>query len=177
MTKSAPSATPKAVTARIVMRDHQQPASTARKLHELSLLLCAGACSVGSMQRARRNRGFLTLWLLALIACGISSRAPGTPGFVVLYVGDVLWGSLFFVLGAWLRPAATPLRVWLVMTALAELIEFSQLYQAPWAQMLRDTRLGGLLLGHAFLWSDVGCVVLGSSVAALADALCSARGQ
>ncbi len=99
------------------------------------------------------------------------------PGLVVLYAGDVLWGSMFFVLGAWLRPGAAPLRVWLAMTAVVEAIEFSQLYQAPWARALRDTRLGGLLLGHVFLWSDVGCVVLGTSVAALVDALCFARDQ
>ena len=128
------------------------------------------------MQRAR-NRLFLTLWLLVLSACGLASRMPGMPGLVVLYVGDVLWGSMFFVLGTWLRPRATPLRVWFVTTAVVELIEFSQLYQAPWARALRATSVGGLLLGHAFLWSDVGCVVLGTSVAALADALCLSRDQ
>ena len=93
------------------------------------------------------------------------------PALIVLYAGDVLWGTLFFVLGAWLRPAATARRLWAEMTAVVELIEVSQLYQAPWARALRATRLGGLLLGHQFSWSDVVCVATGTGVAALADAL------
>ena len=129
------------------------------------------------MPRTPRDRRVLTLWLFALIACGLASRSSGMPPVVVLYAGDVLWGCLFYVLGSWLTPATPPVRVWLAMSVVVELIEFSQLYQAPWARTLRATRLGGLLLGHAFLWSDVGCVVLGTSVAALADALCSARDQ
>jgi len=90
------------------------------------------------------------------------------PGFVVLYAGDVLWGAMFFVLGAALWPRATVLRVWSLTTLLTELIELSQLYQASWAQAVRATRVGGLLLGHVFLWSDVVCVALGTSGAALA---------
>jgi hypothetical protein len=92
------------------------------------------------------------------------------PDFCVLYVGDVLWGAMFFVLVGCVRPAATTRRLWLLATAVTELIELSQLYQAPWAQALRATRVGGLLLGHSFLWSDLLCVALGTSAAALADA-------
>ena len=99
------------------------------------------------------------------------------PAIIVLYFGDVLWGSLFLVLGAWLRPAATPFGLLLAATAVVELIELSQVYQAPWAQALRATRLGGLLLGHVFSWSDVACVATGTSGAALVDALFRAESQ
>jgi hypothetical protein len=51
-----------------------------------------------------------------------------------------------------------------------ELIELSQLYRAAWAEELRSTRLGGLLLGHVFSWSDVLCVALGAGLLALLDA-------
>lgn len=33
-------------------------------------------------------------------------------------------------------------------------IEFSQLYHAEWIDQIRDTSLGGLVLGYGFLWSD-----------------------
>jgi hypothetical protein len=66
-------------------------------------------------------------------------------------------------------PSAAPLRLWIVATATTELIELSQLYQAPWAQALRATRLGGLLLGHEFLGSDTVCVAHGATAAALLD--------
>jgi Protein of unknown function (DUF2809) len=114
-----------------------------------------------------RKRLLLTLWLLVVVAAGLGSRSPGMPAFVLLYLGDVLWGVLFFLLGAWCWPEATLLRVWGTSTLVTELIEVSQLYQAPWAQAVRATRLGGLLLGHAFLWSDVVCVATGTSLAAL----------
>lgn len=34
-------------------------------------------------------------------------------------------------------------------------IEFSQLYHAEWIDQIRDTSLGGLVLGYGFLWSDI----------------------
>lgn len=88
----------------------------------------------------------------------------------MLYVGDVLWGALFFGLAAFARPSAATLRLWVAATVTTEVIELSQLYQAPWAQAVRATRVGGLLLGHEFLWSDVVCVAVGTTAAALLDA-------
>ena len=46
-------------------------------------------------------------------------------------------------------------------------IEISQLYQAPWIDATRATRLGGLVLGHGFLWSDMVCYSVGIGVGAL----------
>jgi hypothetical protein len=117
-----------------------------------------------------RHRSLLAVWLVVLVALGLGSRRPGMPEFCVLYVGDVLWGALFFVLAALVWPSARTVRLWVASTAVTELIELSQLYQAPWAQGLRATRLGGLLLGHAFSWSDVVCVALGAALAAGVDA-------
>jgi hypothetical protein len=89
---------------------------------------------------------------------------------VVAYAGDVLWGALFFLLYAVVWPNERALRLALWAIGTTELIELSELYQGPWALQLRATRLGGLLLGHAFSWSDVTCVFLGGSLAALLDA-------
>jgi hypothetical protein len=97
----------------------------------------------------------------------LGSRSRYLPEFCTLYVGDVLWGALFLTLAAWLSPRAATLRLWVYATAAVEVIELSQLYQAPWLQDVRATALGGLLLGHTFLWSDVLCVALGTSAAAL----------
>ncbi|WP_373330910.1 ribosomal maturation YjgA family protein [Salmonirosea aquatica] len=41
-------------------------------------------------------------------------------------------------------------------------IELSQLYQADWINTLRSTRLGGLVLGFGFLWSDLVCYFVGT---------------
>lgn len=51
--------------------------------------------------------------------------------------------------------------------------ELSQLYHAPWIDGLRATRLGGLVLGFGFLWSDLiahAAGVLGAAVLARAVA-------
>jgi hypothetical protein len=95
--------------------------------------------------------------------------------FVIAYVGDILWGSLFFALAAFARPTATTRDLWLASTTAAELIELSQLYQAPWAEVVRSTRVGGLLLGHGFAWSDTVCIVVGTTAAALLEYLGSRR--
>jgi hypothetical protein len=108
-----------------------------------------------------------------VISLGLGSRRFDAPEFVELYVGDVLWGVLFFLVYALIWPSASSQRLgaWAIVTT--ELVEFSQLYQGEWALRLRATRLGGLLLGHFFLWSDVVCVFLGGALAAGLDALVS----
>jgi len=40
-------------------------------------------------------------------------------------------------------------------------VEFSQLYQADWINSLRQTTLGGLVLGFGFKWSDLVAYTLG----------------
>lgn len=119
------------------------------------------------MRSGPRSRTRLATQVAAWVVLGLASRWPHLPEFCILYVGDVLWGALFLTLAAWLAPAATTPRLWASATAAVEVIELSQLYQAPWAQEIRATALGGLLLGHSFSWSDVLCVALGTSAAAL----------
>ena len=43
-------------------------------------------------------------------------------------------------------------------------IELSQLYHAPWIDSIRQTTLGGLILGFGFLWSDLACYAAGVGV-------------
>jgi len=97
------------------------------------------------------------------------------PSFCLLYVGDVLWGAMFFVLYGCFWPAAPAWRVWSWAAATTVLIEVSQLWKAPWLAALRATTAGKLLLGDTFLWSDVVCVSLGATVAALVDEACRNR--
>ena len=40
-------------------------------------------------------------------------------------------------------------------------IETSQLYHAPWIDGIRQTTLGGLVLGFGFLWTDLICYTVG----------------
>lgn len=109
------------------------------------------------------------------ITLGLGSRRPGAPALVQAYAGDVLWGVLFFLLYAsiWPKRATVVLGAYALVTT--ELIELSELYQAPWIVTLRASKLGGLLLGHVFSWSDVVCVFVGTGISAALDAYVRSR--
>jgi glycopeptide antibiotics resistance protein len=53
--------------------------------------------------------------------------------------------------------------LWIALAALlfSYGIEISQLYHAAWIDALRASRLGGLVLGYGFLWSDLICNTTG----------------
>lgn len=118
--------------------------------------------------RRRFSGRFTTASLLAItVALGLGSRRPWVPSFVKLYLGDVLWAVMFFQLFRLAFPRWSTGRTWLVTLFTTEAIEFAQLLQAPWLVGIRETRVGGLLLGHEFLVSDVICLAVGSCAAAL----------
>ncbi len=43
-------------------------------------------------------------------------------------------------------------------------IEVSQLYHASWIDTVRGTRVGGLVLGYGFLWSDLARYAAGVGI-------------
>ena len=90
-----------------------------------------------------------------------SRRFFGEIWFVKAYAGDVLWALMVFF------GLASIVNQWSIKAiALATLlfsfsIEFSQLYHVPWIDNLRATRLGALVLGFSFVWSDLLCYSIG----------------
>lgn len=127
------------------------------------------------MPRRSRLRGLI--YCACVILAGLGSRTSMMSDFVIAYVGDVLWGVMFYLLFACAFPAARVLRLWLLATAATELIELSELYRAPSILELRATRLGGLMLGHQFAWSDVLCVAIGTTTACVLDWVQLRRGS
>ncbi len=113
----------------------------------------------------RRRRHPLVQIILIALACllGIGSRryAHALPGFIATYAGDTLWAlAAFFGFGVLLPKTSTQTIAILAMT-FSVAIEFSQLYHAPWIDSIRQTTLGGLILGFGFLWSDLICYAVG----------------
>ncbi|MFO0014337.1 MAG: DUF2809 domain-containing protein [Planctomycetota bacterium] len=53
--------------------------------------------------------------------------------------------------------------------ALAFSVECSQLYHAPWIDEIRQTTLGGLVLGFGFLWTDLVCYAFGIAIGSLPE--------
>jgi len=111
------------------------------------------------------------------IALGLASRRFGAslPDVVRLYAGDALWAATVYFLAATLWPRARISSLATGALAFAFAIEASQLYHAPWIDGVRSTRLGALVLGQGFLWSDLACYTAGVIAAALVDRAISSR--
>ena len=116
-----------------------------------------------------RPRVLYALLLPAVIGLGLGVRRfPGLlPPFVAAYAGDTLWALLVFLVVAVLAPSWTTGRVATAAALFCVAIELSQLYQAPWIDAVRHTRLGGLILGYGFLWSDLLCYGAGILIGVL----------
>ena len=87
---------------------------------------------------------------------------------VVEYGGDTIWAGMFLF---FLRIFFYKIKLWklaLINYALGVADEVSQLYKADWIESIRHTTLGGLMLGHTFLWSDIICYGVGTLMAFVA---------
>jgi hypothetical protein len=122
----------------------------------------------------RRRRPILSLILIAMtVFLGIGSRrfSSQLPGFVAAYAGDTLWALAAFLGIGLLLPRAPTACVALLAMAFSVMIELSQLYHAPWIDSIRQTTLGGLVLGYAFLWSDIACYAVGIGLGVLGEGI------
>ena len=96
---------------------------------------------------------------LTLIPIGLVTRQYGNE-WMKLYAGDVLWAAMIYW-GFKFLFAQEPKKIAFYALIFCFLIEFSQLYHAPWIDQIRSNRLGGLVLGFGFLWSDLVCYLVG----------------
>ncbi len=120
----------------------------------------------------QRRDPLVQIILIALVCLlGIGSRryAHVLPRFIAAFAGDTLWALAEFLgLGLVLPRASTRTIAFLAM-AVSVAVELSQLYHAPWIDSIRQTTLGGLILGFGFLWSDLACYLVGVGLGAVID--------
>lgn len=119
----------------------------------------------------RRSRARYLVLAVAVIGLGLASRRfrGVLPAFVGEYAGDVLWAAMVFLLAAAVWPGASTRRVATGAAAFSLAVELGQLYHAPWIEGVRHTRLGGLVLGFGFLWSDLVCYAVGVTLSVALD--------
>jgi len=113
-----------------------------------------------------RNRIVYLLSVATVILLGLSSRkyAGYLPEYINTYLGDALWAVMIYLFTAVLLHDRKPLQIALVGLLVCYLIEISQLYHAPWIDAVRNNRLGGLVLGFGFLWTDIIAYTMGIGV-------------
>lgn len=113
-----------------------------------------------------KKRLIFTFYALITIGAGLLSRTSLLPqhSFLGLYSGDTLY-SLFVTLGfCILFPGRPVIRIFCYSIFFSFAIELLQLYHAPWIDTLRSYRIGGLILGFGFKWSDLLCYICGAMV-------------
>jgi hypothetical protein len=116
------------------------------------------------MMAIRRRTPLIQIALITLVCVlGIGSRryAHALPGLIAAYAGDTLWALAAFAGIGLLLPRASTRVVDLLALSLSIAVELSQLYHAPWIDSIRQTTVGGLILGFGFLWSDLICYAFG----------------
>jgi hypothetical protein len=123
------------------------------------------------MKLRRRNplvQIILTAWVCVL---GIGSRRyPHVlPNVISVYAGDTLWALAAFLGIALILPRTSTRMVAGLALAFSVAIELSQLYHAPWIDSIRQTNLGGLILGFGFVWSDLACYAVGIGLGVMVD--------
>ena len=101
------------------------------------------------------------IWL----AIATRTHAAWFHPFIAEYGGDTIWAGMFLF---FLRIFFGKTALWklaLINVGLGVADEVLQLYHAPWIESIRHTRIGGLMLGFGFLWSDIVCYAVGTLLA------------
>ncbi len=113
-----------------------------------------------------RNRIVYLISVAIVMGLGLSSRkyAGYLPEYINTYLSDALWAVMIYLFAALLLKDRKPSLIALLSLLFCYLIEISQLYHAPWIDAIRNTRLGGLVLGFGFLWTDIIAYTMGIGV-------------
>ena len=119
----------------------------------------------------RRNRFWYGMAIAIAIVFGLASRRYPQllPAILDKYPGDVLWTIVVFLLGGIVLPQASPLKIAGLALVISYLVEFGQLYQAPWIVAIRRTTIGHLCLGSQFAWEDLVAYTVGAAIAFLLE--------
>ena len=118
----------------------------------------------------KRNKLLYLLLTIIVMLLGLLSRKiEGLPEIISLYSEDILWALMVFLLFAFLFNKKSTIFIisWAIICSYS--IEISQLYHAPWIDAIRNTVLGGLILGFGFLWSDLVCYTIGVIIGIIID--------
>ncbi|AKI91657.1 MULTISPECIES: DUF2809 domain-containing protein [Bacillus] len=121
----------------------------------------------------KRNRWIYVVFTILIIGLGLGSRAFSSvlPDTLNTYLGDSLWAAMIFTGCGFLFRKLKTMITGIISLSFCFVIEFSQLYHAEWIDQIRDTSLGGLVLGYGFLWSDIEAYTIGIAACAAIELL------
>ncbi|RPG17298.1 MAG: DUF2809 domain-containing protein [Phycisphaera sp. TMED9] len=119
----------------------------------------------------RRSEASTRLWaaggMLLAAAFGLGSRIAPMATWPIIgpYGGDAAWAMAAYAGWRFVFPGLD--RRWIAGLALglATTVEVSQLADWDWLNSIRAERVGALLLGRGFLWSDLAAYAVGTITA------------
>lgn len=118
----------------------------------------------------RRNRIIYIFLTILVMSLGLLSRKINNLPYILdKYSGDCLWALMVFLLFAFIFNKRDTKFITVLSLLFCYGIEISQLYHAPWIDAIRNTTLGGLVLGFGFLWSDILCYTIGITIGLILD--------
>jgi glycerol uptake facilitator-like aquaporin len=106
---------------------------------------------------------------ILFIALFIRSKWAVLPYFINFWIGDFLWAFMLYFLWRAIFLQFNRYKMTIALIVFCWLIEGSQAWHTPWLDDFRHTTIGGLLLGHGYLWSDILAYTAGVIVAYWAD--------
>ncbi|MBX4259235.1 DUF2809 domain-containing protein [Clostridium estertheticum] len=123
----------------------------------------------------KRNRLLYAGMTIIVIGLGLYSRKMANiiPNFLNMYLGDALWALMVFIIFGFIFREMKTKIVAIIGISFCYLIEISQLYHASFIDNIRETTLGGLVLGDVFSWSDFLGYAIGILVGVILDVLWS----
>ena len=121
--------------------------------------------------RLRRTRLWAAGGMLLAASFGLASRSAPMADWPVIgaYGGDAAWAMAAYAGWRLLFPTLNRLRIAGLAFGLATMVEISQLADWAWLNSIREQRLGALLLGRGFLWSDLAAYAVGTVTAMIID--------
>ncbi len=120
-----------------------------------------------------RNRKVYAAAIVGVIVAAVVlwRYVDALPAALGQYAGGALWALVVFLLWGFALRSDSTARVALLALATSWLVEFSQLYEAPWIDAIRENSMGHLLIGSTFHAPDLLAYAIGVGLGAAAELL------
>lgn len=111
------------------------------------------------------------VFILISIVLGLASRnfSGSLPNSIANHAGDALWAMMVYFIFRFIFVERSQGLAFCLSVIFCFFIEFSQLYQADWINVIRSTLLGGLIFGKGFLVVDLLRYSVGIVIAFMID--------
>lgn len=110
----------------------------------------------------KKRMCYLGLTIITIIAGLISRKIYSyLPSIVNLYLGDILYGVMMYWIICFVFLEKRPFSKFVIALFVCLLIEFSQLVDLKFLNLIRQNRFGRLIIGQGFLKSDLLAYFIG----------------